>query len=162
MPLPQADVISMIYYLIFCVGKGVYSMIIFVVMLALIIICVLLFFQIKKNINNLKLKKECGKIVPAKVISWKVVPGRPTRYIISVEYEKDKKQEKKTLISSRKFARKYEYIRDVQIVTILNSDKVFLEEEDWKIQNVIYFVLLIFVLVFLVKLLLISIVQIFI
>lgn len=137
-------------------------MIIFVVMLALIIICVLLFFQIKKNINNLKLKKECGKIVPAKVISWKVVPGRPTRYIISVEYEKDKKQEKKTLISSRKFARKYEYIRDVQIVTILNSDKVFLEEEDWKIQNVIYFVLLIFVLVFLVKLLLISIVQIFI
>lgn len=70
-------------------------MIIFVVMLALIIICVLLFFQIKKNINNLKLKKECGKIVPAKVISWKVVPGRPTRYIISVEYEKDKKQEKK-------------------------------------------------------------------
>lgn len=108
------------------------------------------------------MKKECGKIVPAKVISWKVVPGRPTRYIISVEYEKDKKQEKKTLISSRKFARKYEYIRDVQIVTILNSDKVFLEEEDWKIQNVIYFVLLIFVLVFLVKLLLISIVQIFI
>lgn len=137
-------------------------MIIFVAMLVLTIICMLLFFQIKKNTNNLKLKKECGKIIQAKVISWKAIPGRPTRYVISVEYEKDKKQENKTLISSGRFAKKYEYIRDIQVVTILNSDKVFLEEEDWRIQNVIYFVFLLFVSVFLLKLLLISIAQIFI
>lgn len=135
-------------------------MIIFVAVLALIIICILLFFQIKKNMNNLKLKKEYGKIIQAKVISWKAIPGRPTRYAITVGYEKDKKQEKKTLISSGKFARKYEFIRNIQIVFIPNSDKVFLEEEDWKSQTVMYFVFLIFVSVFLLQLLLICIVQI--
>lgn len=110
--------------------------------------------------NNLKLKKEYGKIIQAKVISWKAIPGRPTRYAITVGYEKDKKQEKKTLISSGKFARKYEFIRNIQIVFIPNSDKVFLEEEDWKSQTVMYFVFLIFVSVFLLQLLLICIVQI--
>lgn len=76
-------------------------MIIFVVIITLIN-CIFIFFQIIKNINNLKLKKECGKIIQANVISWEAVSGRPTHYIIKIEYEKDKKQENKTIISSGK------------------------------------------------------------
>lgn len=130
-------------------------------MLVVLIICMLLFFQIKRNKYNLKFKRECGKIIQAKVISWKAVPGRPTRYVIKVEYKKDNKQENKTFISSGKFARKYEHIQYIQIAFIPDSNKLFLDEEDWRAQNRCYFVLLIFAAVFLLQLLLIGFVTIF-
>ena len=99
------------------------------------------------------MKIEYGKKICAKVISWDVFPGRPTLYVVKVEYEIDKKKEKKTFITSGKYAKKYEQDRNIQIVIIPNSNKVFLEEEDWKIQNIVIFVFLIAMIQFLLALL---------
>ncbi len=121
--------------------------------IAVSIICILLVLQFKNNKSKLKMKIECGKKICAKVMSWDVFPGRPTLYVVKVEYEIDKKKEKKTFITSGKYAKKYEQDRNIQIVIIPNSNKVFLEEEDWKIQNIVIFVFLIFMIQFLLALL---------
>lgn len=121
--------------------------------IAVSIICILLVLQFKNNENKLKMKIEYGKKICAKVISWDVFPGRPTLYVVKVEYEIDKKKEKKTFITSGKYAKKYEQDRNIQIVIIPNSNKVFLEEEDWTIQNIVIFVFLIAMIQFLLALL---------
>ena len=117
--------------------------------IAISIICILLVLQFKNNKNKLKMKIECGKTIWAKVILWDVLPGRPTLYVVKVEYEIDEKKEKKTFITSGKYAKKYEQDRNIQIVIIQNSNKFFLDEEDWKIQNIIIFVFLIYLIQFL-------------
>lgn len=110
-------------------------------------------------IKKFEMKKEYGEVIEAKVISWNVVPGRHDRYVIKVEYAINEKKENKTLITSGKFAKRYENDRNIQIVTIPNSNKVFLAEEDWKQQNRVSFVFLLFLLFFLLQLLLIGFVK---
>lgn len=102
----------------------------------------------------MKLKRKYGEVVQAKVISWDVVPGKPTRYIIKVEFEKDEKKENKILVTSGRFAKKYEHERNVQIVIVPNSKKVFFEEEDWNSENIVLFLFLIISLSFLILFLL--------
>lgn len=105
------------------------------------------------------MKREYGEVIEAKVISWNVVPGRPDRYVIKTEYTIDEKNENKSFITSGKFAKKYEHDRNIQIVMIPNSNKVFLAEEDWKMQNRTGFIFLLFLSFFLLKLLLIGFVK---
>lgn len=131
-------------------------------LLAVLIICIFLIIQIISNQNRLKLKTECGEIISAKITSWKKIPGRPTFYAIKVEYEIDNIKRHKTFITSGKFAKRYESDRNIQIVIIPNSNKVFLEEENWKKQNICFFILLIFVVLFLFQLILIGFVKVFI
>lgn len=119
-------------------------------------ICIILILLIRSNKHKLKMKTECGEIIKAKVNSWKAIPGRPTRYAIKIEYEIDKKIENKVLITSRKFAKKYESERNIQVVAIPNSNKIFLQEEDWKIQNGMLCIFLIFAIYFLIQLLLVG------
>ena len=107
------------------------------------------------------MKIGCGKIISAKVISWDVFPGRPTLYTIKVEYEIDEMIKNKTFITSGKFAKRYEQDRNIQIVIIPNSNKVFLEEENWKAQNIRNFVFLILILSFLLQFLVVGFIGIF-
>ncbi len=125
-----------------------------VAFVSILIICIVFAFQIRNNNKKLKMKVDYGKIIRAKVIFWKAISGRPTYYIIKVEYEIDKEEKNKTFITSRRFAKRYEHDRNIQIVIIPNSTKVFLEEEDWKVQNIWNFVFLIFAVLFLLQLLL--------
>ena len=125
----------------------------YIMAVAVLIICIVLMLQIRNNKNNLKMKIECGETISAKVISWKCIPGKPGFYIIKAEYEIDKKKENKTFVTSRKFAKKYEHDRDIQIVIVPDSNKVFLEEEDWKVQNVWNYIFLIALVSFLFSLL---------
>lgn len=134
-------------------------MIIYIAVVTLIICMVFFALQIRDNKNKLKMKREYGEVIVGKVISWNVVPGRPDRYDIKVEYEINEKKENKTFITSGKFAKRYEHDRNIQIVTIPNSNKVFLAEEDWKMQNRVSFVFLLFLLFFLLQLLLIGFVK---
>ena len=106
------------------------------------------------------MKKEYGIVIKAKVNYWKSIPGKPTRYIIKVEYEIDKKKQSKTLIASEKFAKKYEREKSIQIVVIPNLDRVYFEEEDWKIQNILLLILLIALLTTLMPMLLMCILEI--
>ena len=131
-------------------------MILYVAVVTLIIGIVFLVLQIRNNKIKWKMKREYGEVIEAKVISWNVVPGRPDRYVIKVEYAIN---ENKTFITSGKFAKRYEHDRNIQIVTIPNSNKVFLAEEDWKMQNRVSFVFLLFLLFFLLQLLLIGFVK---
>lgn len=134
-------------------------MIIYIAVVTLIICIVFLALQIRNNNNKLKMKREYGEVIEAKVISWNVVPGRPDRYVIKTEYTIDEKNENKSFITSGKFAKKYEHDRNIQIVMIPNSNKVFLAEEDWKMQNRTGFIFLLFLSFFLLKLLLIGFVK---
>lgn len=127
-----------------------------VALLAVSIICIFFVMQIRNNRNKLKWKIESGKIIDAQVISWKVITGRPTFYVMKVAYEIDHTKKNKTFITSGKFAKKYELDRNIQIVMIPNSNKVFLEEENWKGQNIWNFVLLLFAAIFLLQLLVIG------
>lgn len=122
-------------------------------------VCIVLVLLIRSNRHKLKKKSECGKIIEAKIKSWKEIPGRPTRYIIRVEYETDKKRENKVLITSGKFARKYEYEKSIQIVVIPNSNKVFFEEEDWKTQNIWLVIFAVFFAAFLMQLLVVGVMR---
>ncbi len=131
-------------------------MILYVAVVTLIIGIVFLVLQIRNNKIKWKMKREYGEVIEAKVISRNVVPGRPDRYVIKVEYAIN---ENKTFITSGKFAKRYEHDRNIQIVTIPNSNKVFLAEEDWKQQNRVSFVFLLFLLFFLLQLLLIGFVK---
>lgn len=131
-------------------------MITYIAVVTLIICMVFLALQIRNNENKLKMKKEYGEVIVAKVISWNVVPGRPDRDVIKDEYTINEKKENKSFVTSGKFAKKYEHDRNIQIVTIPNSNKVFLAEEDWKMQNRVSFVFLLFLLFFLLQLLLIG------
>ena len=124
---------------------------IMVAVVLIICICIVLILQIRNNKNKLKMKIECGEVISAKVISWKAIHGRPTRYVIKAEYEIAKKKENKTFVTSRKFAKKYEHDRDIQIVIVPNINKVFLEEEDWKVQNIWNYVFLLLLVLFLLQ-----------
>ena len=86
------------------------------------------------------MKADFGKKVDGNVISWKAISGRPTRYVVKVEYEINEKKGNKTFVTSGKFAKKYERDKNIQIVVIPNSSKVFLEEENWKVINIWNFV----------------------
>lgn len=133
-----------------------------VAVVVLIIICIFSTVQIRNNNNNLKMKIECGEMIEAKVIAWKEIPGRPNRYVIKAEYEINQQKVNKTFITSRKFAKKYEHDRDIQIVIIPNSKKAFLKEEDWKVQNAMNYFFLIFSATFLFDLLIAGLIKIFI
>lgn len=107
------------------------------------LIHIIFILLIRNNADNMKLKREYGEVVQAKVISWKAVSGRPTRYIIKVEFERDEKKENKILVTSERFAKKYEYEKNAQIVIVPNSKKVFFEEEDGNSRNIALFFFLI-------------------
>lgn len=133
-----------------------------VAVVVLIIICIFSIVQIRNNNKNLKMKTECGETIGAKVISWKEIPGRPNRYVIKAEYEVNQQKVNKTFMTSRRFAKRYEHDRDIQIVVIPNSNKAFLEEEDWKVQNVMNYFFLIFSATFLLDLLIMGLLKVFI
>ncbi|MBD5455769.1 MAG: hypothetical protein HDR23_04740 [Lachnospiraceae bacterium] len=117
-------------------------------------ICIVFLLLIRRNKNKLKRKIEYGKAIYAKVISWTSIPGKPTRYAVKVDYEIDGEKKNKMLITSGKFAKKYEYEKNIQIVVVPDSNEVFFEEEDWKSSNMILLVFLFFDIYFLIQLLL--------
>lgn len=120
---------------------------------ALLTGCIIFAVQIRINMKNLKLKDEYGKIVEAKVISWKEIPGRPNIYVIKAEYESDQQKVKRFLATRGKFAKRYEHDRDIQIVIIPGSKKIFFAEEDWKLQNTISYIALVSLATFLLEVL---------
>lgn len=102
---------------------------------------------------NRRMKETVGIIVDAKVISWIYMLGRPTQYIVKVEYYIDNEKISKTLVTSGKFAAKYERERDIQVVVIPNTGKVYFAEENWRMQNIgliIPIMLIVFLLCFLI------------
>lgn len=119
-------------------------------------ICIVFLLLIRRNKNKLKRKIEFGKVISAKIISWKSIPGRPTRYAVKVDYEIDGEKKDKILMTSGKFAKKYEYEKSIQIVVIPDSYEVYFEEEDWKSSNMILLIFMIFDIYFLIQLLLVG------
>lgn len=97
----------------------------------------ILFIQlIKNNRHKLQLKETEGILVNAKVVSWRYLSGRPPRYIVKVEYDINNERMSKTLITSGKFAVKYERERDIQVAVMPDMKKVYFAEEDWKMENI--------------------------
>lgn len=127
-------------------------MILFAAVLNLIWI-VILALLIKRNISRFKNKNNNGILINAEVIKWKVLSGRPTRYILDIEYQMENVKQSKRLITSGSFARKYEKEKTVPIIVLHNTNRVYFEEENWKRQNIFLFILIIMSLPFLILLL---------
>lgn len=113
-----------------------------IINLVLITIFILL---IRRNILRVEKKKNGNKII-AEVNEWKVIIGQPTRYALQVKYDIKKEKQTKWLITSKKFAKKYEKEKIIPIVVIRDSSIIFLEEEDWRNQNLILLTLIILTL----------------
>lgn len=113
---------------------------------------IILALLIRRNVLRV-VKKKYGRVINAKVIKWGVISGQPTRYILEVEYQMNSIKKPKRLITSGKFARKYEKERDIPIVVMQDTDKIFFEEEDWKEQNIFLLFIIIMMLPFLILLL---------
>lgn len=113
---------------------------------------IILALLIRRNVLRV-VKKKYGRVINAKVIKWGVISGQPTRYILEVEYQMNSIKKTKRLITSGKFARKYEKERDIPIVVMQDTDKIFFEEEDWKEQNIFLLFIIIIMLPFLILLL---------
>lgn len=102
---------------------------------------------------------EQGKTVWGRVLSWKAFSGQPARYRIEVEYDRAEGMRRKSLITSGRFAMKYEEERNIRLVVIPHTNKVFLAEEDWKGQNICLAVLLIMTVPFMILLWLLALFQ---
>lgn len=113
---------------------------------------IILALLIRRNVLRV-VKKKYGRVINAKVIKWGVISGQPTRFILEVEYQMNSIKKTKRLITSGKFAGKYEKERDIPIVVMQDTDKIFFEEEDWKEQNIFLLFIIIMMLPFLILLL---------
>lgn len=122
------------------------QMILLVTIINLMLIAIILIFLIRRNILRLEKKKIMGTLIDAEVTKWKALSGQPTRYILEVEYEMEDKKYIKKLITSGKFAKKYEKERTVPIVVIQDTNKIYFKEEDWKRQNIFLISLIILIL----------------
>lgn len=113
---------------------------------------IILALLIRRNVLRV-VKKKYGRVINAKVIKWGVISGQPTRFILEVEYQMNSIKKTKRFITSGKFAGKYEKERDIPIVVMQDTDKIFFEEEDWKEQNIFLLFIIIMMLPFLILLL---------
>lgn len=113
---------------------------------------IILALLIRRNVQRV-VKKKYGRLINAKVIKWGVISGQPTRYLVEVEYQMNNIKKTKRLITSGKFAGKYEKERDIPIVVMQDTDQIFFEEEDWKEQNIFLLFIIIITLPFLILLL---------
>lgn len=113
---------------------------------------IILTLLIKRNVQRV-VKKKYGRLINAKVIKWCVISGQPTRYLLEVEYQMNNIKKTKRFITSGKFAGKYEKERDIPIVVMQDTGKIFFEEEDWKEQNIFLLFIIIITLPFLILLL---------
>lgn len=116
---------------------------------------IILALLIRRNVLRV-VKKKYGRVINAKVIKWGVISGQPTRFILEVEYQMNSIKKTKRFITSGKFAGKYEKERDIPIVVIQDTDKIFFEEEDWKEQNIFLLFIIIIMLPFLILLMVCS------
>lgn len=116
-------------------------MAIYIVTIGALLIDITFILLIKRNNYNMYIKRKYGEVIPAQVKNWRIFLGTPTRYIIQVEYETKNEKTNKTLITSGKFARKYEKEKSIKLVEIPNSNKIFFEEEDRKVQNIVLTIL---------------------
>lgn len=113
------------------------QIIIVIMVLVVLILFLIIFMQVlRNNQRKCRTKEMVGITIDAKVVSWKYLLGRPTRYIVNVEYYVNNEKISKTLVTSGKFAAKYERERDIQIVVIPNTRKVYFAEENWRMQNI--------------------------
>lgn len=118
--------------LIFCISIAV-----------LILAEFIIFLSIKRIRQKKNMKKLSTEIVLAKISSFKAIPGRPTRYIMRVEFERNHRKQKKCMVTGEKFGKKYEHTEQVQLVVAPESDMVFFAEESWKGINIVLHILFI-------------------
>lgn len=127
-----------------------WDIVVLIIMIVVLVFLLRIFIQrLINNKYNYRMKETIGIIVDAKVVSWIYLLGRPTRYIVKVEYYVNNEKKSKRLVTSGKFAEKYGRERDIQVVMIPNTGKVYFIEEDWKKQNIALIVGIIFTVSFL-------------
>lgn len=114
-----------------------------IVFISVLMFDMVLLFLVRRNKIRRK-RKNSGESIEARIKQWDVLIGRPTRYIIKVEYRIGKETRTKIFVTGSKFAKKYQNENNIQIVAVQNSDTTYLAEEDWKYQDRFLFVLLIF------------------
>lgn len=114
-------------------SNKIFGLILFTIIVTVVII--LLAWCLVKNIWKRKQKKN-GQVIEAEILSWKAIMGQPTRYAFKLTYCVGDESIVKTLITSGRFAKKYEHKDRVQIVIFPKNQKVCFQEETWLGQNI--------------------------
>ena len=79
--------------------------------------------------RNHKLKKRDGKLIIGKKVDSKEIPGRPTRYIVKVEYELNNIVICKKIVTSDKKIKKYADGEEIPLLYVAAINKVFWAED---------------------------------
>ena len=79
--------------------------------------------------RNHKLKKRDGKLIIGKKVDSKEIPGRPTRYIVKVEYELNNTVICKNIVTSDKKIKKYAGGEEIPLLYVAAINKVYWAED---------------------------------
>lgn len=90
-----------------------------------VIVCLLIY----NKIRCLQKKKNEGIEIQGKQISYKEIPGRPTRYLIVIECEIDGIKRRKKIITSDKAVCKLKDDESIALIYVHSLDKVYWADE---------------------------------
>ena len=117
-------------------------------------------FMLKRNLYQLYMKKENGRVQLAEIKKWRAIYyTRPVRYEVIIEYMTGSGKKTVTITTSSSFLKKYKDEKSIQIVTVPGTNFVFLAEEKWIVQNIELWVVICVLSIFIVILLLIGFLQ---
>ena len=94
--------------------------------------------------KNSALRKKSGRIIVGKKISCNELPGRPTRYIVKVEYEASNTTYNRKVITADKNIKKCADGEEIRLLYVDKINKVYWAE-DKSYERIVLIVLLVFI-----------------
>ena len=86
-------------------------------------------FRIYIIYRNQKLKRRDGKLIIGKIVYCKEIPGRPTMYIVKVEYELNNTVKCKRIVIYDKNINKYADGEEIPLLYVEAINKIFWAED---------------------------------
>ena len=101
-----------------------------------LLICVvmelIILFMLNKYWKELSTKKVGGLTLDGRKLDYSEIPGKPTRYRITVEYDLNGDRKQQAIVTADKNAEKFSRETEIPLVYVDSSDKVFWTEESDK------------------------------
>lgn len=98
-------------------------------------------------VRNKSLKERAGRIIVGRKINCKELPGCPTRYIVSVEYEINNTIYTKTVVTADKNISKCAQNEQIKLIYVDKTNKIYWAE-DKSPEMMLWIILLVFVCFF--------------
>lgn len=106
-----------------------------------------IFFMLYSIWRRNRIKNREGMKIQGKKIDYKEIPGRPTRYLILVEYQINGEEKRKRIITTDRAARKFAKEEEIALIYVHSLDKIYWSGEK-KYANMPIIILLVVLAVF--------------